>query len=699
MSFARDKRLLLGLLALLAPLPLPFNEVLAWPVLGAYAALLVVFLRRAWRDPGSWLPPWAMNVLGLLYLPVLYLDLVVLWGGQLVRPVIHLAMFAVAVKLYAMRHERDKWHIFGGCFFLFLAAMGTSVHPAMMLYLLAVVGLVLVILTRFSYFSVLARFGYRDGDLARVPLRGFVAASLLGVMLVGIPLFAVLPRIRTPYLLVRGAGSGTLIGSAGFSDLITLDAIGSARGNREVLLRLRFAPQEEPRQEIRLKAATYERYDGRTWRASGEGTPVVAGPGGTFTLGPGATRQRAEVWLLPWASTSLPLPVQAVGLQVARVGALGRDRGGATKLLFMPPTTLRYDVDLADEPVFDGLAPPRLDDPQEPALQAEGATPRVAALAAEVMGEGSALARVQRLEQHLAGTYRYSTEFVGRSGQLPLERFLFEERRGHCEFFATAMVVMLRSQGIPARFVTGFLGGEPSNFEGYYIVRQGNAHAWVEAWVPEVGWQLFDPTPPGGRPGIGEGGLAAVMGQVWDYVLFRWDRYVLTFGVYDQIQLFMQARGLWMSLWKLFERDEEAGTPAPEVTLEVSGDTETAAGTAGSGWRDWVPWLGGLLLVAALCALVWWRWRIARRRRTATDSYRRLRDRLERGGLRVPPSLAPLHLAASAATRFPQAGAPTGRLVQLYLRESFAGETLSEAELALAADALRAVDRLLAKAS
>jgi transglutaminase-like putative cysteine protease len=684
------------MLALLAPLPLPFNEVLAWPVLALYSASLLVFLRRAWVDAGSWLPPWAMNVLGLIYLPVLYLDLVVFWGGQLVRPVIHLAMFAVAVKLFAMRHERDKWHIFGGCFFLFLAAMGTSVHPAMVLYLLAFVAMVLVILTRFSYFSVLARFGYRDGELARVPLRGFVAASVLGVVLVGVPLFALLPRIRTPYLLVRGTGSGTLIGAAGFSDLITLDSIGSARGNREVLLRLRFSPQAEPRQEIRLRAVTYERYDGRTWRASEDGAPVLPDRAGNFRLAPAPARQRAEVWLLPWASSALPLPVQSVAVQVPRVAALGRDRGGAANLLFIPSSTLRYDVDLADEPVFDGLAAPRQD--EEPALQADGVTPRVASLAEEVMGEGPALARAQRLERYLASTYQYSTDFVGRSGQLPLERFLFDERRGHCEFFATAMVVMLRSQGIPARFVTGFLGGEASTFEGYYIVRQSNAHAWVEAWIPELGWQLFDPTPPGGRPTLADAGLGAFAAQVWDYVLFRWDRYVLTFGVYDQIELFMQARNLWMSLWRLFDREKVATAESAEVTLEASGATETAAAAAASGWRDWVPWLGIVLLLLASLAVAWWRWRIGTRRRSATESYRRLRERLERSGLRVPGSLPPLRLAVDASRRFPQAAAPTGRLVQLYLRESFAGETLTDAELAAAAAALRTVHQLLAKA-
>jgi transglutaminase-like putative cysteine protease len=696
-SFGREKRLLLAWLALLAPLPLPLNEVLAWPVLGLYVVCLAAFLRRAWRDPGTWLPPWAMNLLGALYLPVLYIDLVVYWGGQLVRPVIHLAMFTVVVKLFAMRHERDKWHVLGGCFFLFLAAMGTSVHPSILLYLLAFTALVLTLLTRFSYFSVLSRFGYRQGDLARAPVLGFVAVCLVAVVLVGVPLFAVLPRIRTPYLMMRGTGTGTVVGAAGFSDLITLDSIGSARGDRQVLLRLRYGPQPQPRREIRIKAATYESYDGRSWRASGGVEGLAPDRSGTVRLGSDAPRQQVEMWLLPWNSAQLPLPVQALSLQAPRLLAVGRDRGGAVTLFNRPTATFRYDVELSDQPVFDGLSVPEAGDMADPTLDARGVTPRVAALAARMMGEGTAYHRAQRLEYRLSHDYRYSEDFVGRSGQLPLERFLFDQRKGHCEFFATAMVVMLRSQGIPARFVTGFLGGEPNAFEGYYVVRRSNAHAWVEAYIPDMGWQVFDPTPASGRPGALEEGLGLLMSQVWDYVLFRWDRYVLTFGFYDQLSLFMRARGVWLSVWRMFGRDGDQPFTA-DTAGEVVTDAETAAAAAASGWREWMPFVMGAVVMVAAIAAGLWLWLRRRQRPTATESYRRLRRRLQGSGVPVPGSLAPLRLLDEARERFPGAAAPASRLVHLYLRESFAEEPLSEEELGEAAESLRAASEVLKKA-
>ena len=86
------------------------------------------------------------------------------------------------------------------------------------------------------------------------------------------------------------------------------------------------------------------------------------------------------------------------------------------------------------------------------------------------------------------------------SGPDPLADFLFNVRAGHCEYFSTAMVVMLRTQGIAARVVNGFLPGEYNEAAGAYTVRQSDAHSWVEVYFPETNsWVTFDPTPAAGR--------------------------------------------------------------------------------------------------------------------------------------------------------------------------------------------------------
>ncbi|HVS03865.1 MAG TPA: transglutaminaseTgpA domain-containing protein [Thermoanaerobaculia bacterium] len=695
MSFGREKRLLLGLLAWIAPLPLPLNEVLSWPALGLYLAGVTGFLYRASRDPGRWLPPWAMNVLGILYLPVLYVDLVVFWGGQLVRPVVHLALFAVVVKLFSLRREGDKWQVLFGVFFLFLTAMGTSVHPSVLVYLVAFLGVALVLLTRFSFFSVLARFGHRQEEMARVPLRGFLLVATAGALLAAAPLFTLLPRIRAPYLLVRGPGTGTIVHASAFADVVTLDSIGSARSSRVVVMRLRYQPTPQPRQEVRLKAATYDGYDGRVWQRAATSGVRRADRSFTFDLAPIAARQRVEVWLVPLHSTSIPLPVQATEL-LLRAHTLELDRGGAASLPIAPGTAIEYQVGLTSDPVTVLAEPPRLDGGAEPTLDLTGVTPRMEALAATVMGDGDPFEQSVRLEQFLSTELEYTIDYVGRSGQLPLEDFLFASRRGHCEYFASAMVLLLRSQGVPARLVTGFLGADENPLEGYFTVRQSNAHAWVEAWIPGDGWTVFDPTPSAGRPSTQEANLALFVSQVYDYLIFRWDRYVLTFGFYDQIELFRQLRAAWSGLWEALRGGDSEALPQGSTGETVMALADGEKGEEPFPWQLWarraLVGLLGLMLLAALVA-----WHLERRPLSAATAYRRLRRRLDGAGLPVPESMAPLALRQAALASFPDAAPATERLIGLYLRESFAGERLHETDRVAVRRSLRSVEAVLKK--
>ncbi len=103
------------------------------------------------------------------------------------------------------------------------------------------------------------------------------------------------------------------------------------------------------------------------------------------------------------------------------------------------------------------------------------------------------------MEAYLRRNFRYTLNLTGAPGRDPLAHFLFETKAGHCEYFASAMAVMLRTIGVPSREVNGFLPGEYNDLAGDYIVRASDAHSWVEAYFPGIGWTTFDPTPPGTR--------------------------------------------------------------------------------------------------------------------------------------------------------------------------------------------------------
>lgn len=100
------------------------------------------------------------------------------------------------------------------------------------------------------------------------------------------------------------------------------------------------------------------------------------------------------------------------------------------------------------------------------------------------------------IEQQFRTQFQYDLASPSRQAEHPMEHFLTRSKRGHCEFFAAAMTLLLRDRGIPARVVTGYLGGEYNRYGAFYTFRQSDAHAWVEAYVDsEQRWLRFDPTP------------------------------------------------------------------------------------------------------------------------------------------------------------------------------------------------------------
>jgi len=693
LRFGRGKREALGWLALVAPIPLPWNEVLEWPVFVAYAGIVVLFLRRARRDPERWLPGWAMNLIGLAYLPFGWLDLAVLGHGRIVGPILHLGLFALLVKLFSLAREADKWQAAIGIFFLFLAAMGTSVHPSIVLYvaLFAVAGLSLLV--RFAWYHVLAQFGRDEAELGPVPLRGFVAVATVASLLVAVPFFALLPRIRSPYIVGRGAGLGAELEAAGFSDDATLDSIGRIRNSRGVALRLQWEPGSRPLDPdtLRFKAATHDLWTGSQWRRSPTRGDLPRARALRFRLVDRPVDRWAKISLRPLRSVSLPLPVETAVVEPRRLLSISIDQGGAIAMPIPILETVEYRVGLAGRPVLLGATPV----PGGPALDPRGVTPRMRELAARVMGSGTAAERAERLERYLIESYAYSTTLLGAgpTGN-PIDGFLFESRRGHCELFASSMVLLLRSQGIPARYVTGFLGGENNPFEDNVIVRDSNAHAWVEAYVGD-GWRIFDPTPPSGLPNTEEEGLWLLSRQAYDFLLSRWDRYVLTFGTADQIGIMNRLSETWAALRNLFTHSgsgRRAGAPAASAPVAIP--TPEARERAVS-----FRWIAASVLLA-LAALASVLYRVFRRRPLSpAAAYLRLRSRLGRAGAPVPGSLPPLGVRRLASERFPEAARPAAVIVDLYVRETYAGEPLEETEREELRTALLEAESALKKAS
>jgi hypothetical protein len=164
-------------------------------------------------------------------------------------------------------------------------------------------------------------------------------------------------------------------------------------------------------------------------------------------------------------------------------------------------------------------------------LQMPGPNDRLLRLAEDFAGRASGDAAVAAaIETRLRDGYSYS--LAADLGRQDVNGFLFNSRAGNCEYFATAMVLMLRSLGIPARLAVGFLGTDWNAYGNFFDIRQSDAHAWVEAHLPGAGWTTFDPTPPD----FTRKGALNIFARIWsglnrqfEEMQFRWYRYVVGF--------------------------------------------------------------------------------------------------------------------------------------------------------------------------
>jgi len=163
----------------------------------------------------------------------------------------------------------------------------------------------------------------------------------------------------------------------------------------------------------------------------------------------------------------------------------------------------------------------------------------------------SASEAARLLSDHLSSNYRYRLEGLSEApeGRDPVLHFLEESRAGHCEYFSSALTLMLRSLGLPARMVTGYQGGSWNEYGGYLTVYQRDAHAWVELWVGgdpllPSSWARFDPTPARSQPDLSQ----AAWRRWLDQVEFAWLRYVIGFEAQDQVKALHRAEGEVSSL-------------------------------------------------------------------------------------------------------------------------------------------------------
>lgn len=182
-----------------------------------------------------------------------------------------------------------------------------------------------------------------------------------------------------------------------------------------------------------------------------------------------------------------------LGARAVRLPSLTVDGEG---LAMLPDTTeeMGYEYLASSMPVM--LADVKAADFQGLEVKSPDSGSRLGQLVLRVAGEGDLIDRLKKIEAHLRGSYRYSLVTDNRKNLDPVENFLFEEKRGHCEFFATACALMVRELGVESRVGYGWSGGKYYDINKMFVFRAREAHAWVEVKLDGYGWVLMEPTPP-----------------------------------------------------------------------------------------------------------------------------------------------------------------------------------------------------------
>ncbi len=494
------------------------------------------------------IPVWIINGLSIAFFLFFIMDFMFLSQSFLVS-VIHLTLLAAILKVMTLSKDRDYFILYLLGFSELLAATALTVNLVFGICLL--IFLVSGILTFILFEMRRSNAAIQD----RISVRPFVApkyvresgmelfgrfpaASLMGltfgitlfILVVALPLFLLLPRLNSGFYR-QPSGETQFI--SGFSESVELGREGSIGLSDAVVMRVRtsITPSQLPA-DLKWRGLALDHFDGRAWKRSNPEQYPVSVQGRYFKLEDSAT---GTAWLhqtffLEALSTNVVFAARKALAVSRESGFLSRDTADNLFTSFHAEKKLRYEAisDLSrPDPALLSNSDSIPVDVLETCLQLPFFDRKIENLAKRVTASATGkYEKAKVLERHLRTRYDYSLELTGTAGSNdPLAEFLFETRKGHCEYFASAMAIMLRYTGIPSRLVNGFRSGEYNNIGDNWIVRQYHAHSWVEAYLPPYGWMEFDPTPVQQQPP--DTGLARFWAGFMDAVdLWWWERVV-----------------------------------------------------------------------------------------------------------------------------------------------------------------------------
>ena len=530
-----------------------------------------------------------------------------------------LIVVLLALKMLELRAKRDAFVVF---FLGFFTLLTNFFHSQSLLTAAAMLLGLLGLLTALVNAHM---------PVGKPPL--LQAARMAGSMaLLGAPIMLVLFLLFPRLAPLWGLPSDAMSGRSGLSGSMQVGTIAQLALDDSIALRIRFDGAAPGTSDLYLRGPVLSSFDGREWRSLRSRLPLrlrlpaelqVRGAPVSYEV---TLEPNSQPWLL--VLDAAPEKPQASGLAARQTAELQwlSDRPVTDLLRYRAQSyidfrhgPLQYAVGLQDY----------LDLP-------DGFNPRTRALGEqlrrEANGDGTALVAAA-LERLRRGGYRYTLE-PGVFGVHSADEFWFDRKQGFCEHIAASFVILLRAAGVPARVVTGYQGGERNALDGYFVVRQSDAHAWAEVWLAGRGWVRVDPTGAVAPGRIGalqrlqapRGAIAgALLGTLspdltlrlraaWDAANNGWNQWVLNYTQSRQLNLL-----------------RSIGFDAP-------------------GWADLTYLLLGIVVLSSLLGAAWTRWE-----RSRQDPWLRLLARaalrLQKAGVTLAPNSTPRAVATQLAAQ------------------------------------------------
>jgi transglutaminase-like putative cysteine protease len=495
------------------------------------------------------------SILTLLYFLFYAVDYFLLSQG-FVSATVHMVLFIMVIKIFSVQRDRDLLYLAVLAFLMVLAAAVLTVDTVFL------ITFALFILTAITTFvSMEMRRSEREPRIITVSPSSenrfnrslYGVGSLLAILTLAgaMVIFFILPRMNMGgYLQSLGTQSDFV---TGFSESVRLGGIGRIQQSNSVVMHVQVQHGVLPA-DVKWRGIALANFDGRRWSNPAHDIAMLQ-PLHNVPLDLRSVRLARDVPLYSWVTRRSTLGyrviMEPVGNYVfflastpVRVNGSYSDValsiGGAVlkwgdnrtidvyegEADTTDPAPLVRDSTSQDYPAAISLTylglPARLD-------------PRIPDLAQKIAGSATSnYAKATAVETYLKRNLGYTLDLPGEEAD-PLANFLFVRKRGHCEYFASTMAVMLRTLGIPTRVVNGFRGGEYNDLNRTYVIRGRDAHSWLEAYFPEYGWVTFDPTPSVPvQPGTD---TWSRLGLYMDALHEMWREWVINYDYGQQVKL------------------------------------------------------------------------------------------------------------------------------------------------------------------